>query len=198
MSNYCPPPVNKLTKRRAQRPIHMAAEIIAITRLIETAQKRSDVDGDTPYMELYDGTTWRLTNGERDEVGLMTSARLGALMTNAGRPADGELIDPACPCCGHGHDTARHMMLECAAMNKPRSSMETELKWILEGEQQLEYKRMNKQDKYMTLLGKQMENEMTMEQQIPLDSAIKKMLKEMDALKNQPLRAATPDGKDLQ
>jgi hypothetical protein len=52
------------------------------------------VDGGTPYMELYDGTTWRLTNGEREEVGLMTTARLGALMTNAGRPADGELLDP--------------------------------------------------------------------------------------------------------
>ena len=174
----------------------MAAEIIAITRLIESAQERSDVDGDTPYMELYDGTTWRLTNGERDEVGLMTTARLGALMTNAGRPADGELLDPVCPCCGHGHDTARHMMLECAAMNKPRSSMETELKWILESEQQLEYKRMSKQDKYMTLLGKQMENEMTMEQQIPLDSATKKMLKEMDALRTnlyglQPLTGRT-------
>jgi hypothetical protein len=183
MSKYWPPPVNKFTKKRAQRPINMAAEIIAITRLIETAQERSDVDGDTPYMELYDGTTWRLTNGERDEVGLITSARLGALMTNAGRPADGELLDPACTCCGHGYDTARHMMLECAAMNKPRCSMGTELKWILEGEQQLEYKRMNKQDKYMTLLGKQMENEMTMEQQISLDSAIKTMLKEMDALR---------------
>jgi hypothetical protein len=106
MSNYWSPPVNKLTKRRAQRPINMEAEIIAITRPIETAHKGSDVDGDTPYMELYDGTTWRLTNGERDEVGLMTSARLGALMTNAGRPADGELLDPTCPCCGHGHERA--------------------------------------------------------------------------------------------
>jgi hypothetical protein len=75
------------------------------------------------------------------------------------------------------------MMLECAAINKPRSSLEAELKWILESEQQLGCKRMNKQDKYMTLLGKQMENEMTMEHQIPLDSAIKKMLKEMDALR---------------
>ena len=142
-----------------------------------------DLDGDTPYMELYDGTTWRLTNGERDEVGLMTTARLGALMTNAGRTADGELLDPTCPCCGRSYDTARHMMLDCAATTKPRNAMETDLAWILEDKQRLEYRNMAKQDKYMTLLGKQMENELTLEQQMRMDSSVKRMLKAANTLR---------------
>jgi hypothetical protein len=69
MGMHWPPKCTKGTKARAQKHIRHAAEIISLTRLITTANETSDKDGDTPYMELYDDTTWRLTNGRKTEIG---------------------------------------------------------------------------------------------------------------------------------
>ena len=110
-------------RTRAKRVTKMAAKRIMDSRLKTELAQRGDKDGDTPYSELYDGTTWRITNGTKREVGLMTSARLGALMTNAGRTADGEDIDPTCTCCYEDQDTARHMLLQCRALESPRNQL---------------------------------------------------------------------------
>jgi hypothetical protein len=134
-------------------------------------------------MELYDGTTWRLTNGTRKQIGLMTAARLGALMTDAGRTADGETLNPTCRCCKKGHDTARHMMLECKMLHRPRTTMQQMVRNIWNKEQRKEYEEQTTQEKYMTLLGKQMDCRATEEQQKQLDSAVKHMLSDMDTIR---------------
>ena len=140
-------------------------------------------EGDTPYTELYDGSTWRITNGNKRKVGLMTSARLGALMTNAGRTADGEKLDPTCTCCKNNHDTARHVLLGCKAMEIPRNRMWRQVMEIWDNDQQEEFANMSEQQQYMTLLGKQMEREMDIQQQTQLDTAVKKALVRMDNIR---------------
>jgi hypothetical protein len=99
MGHRWPPTITKDIQKSSKRTIALAAETIALTGLITMAMEKSRTNGDTPYMELYDGTTWRLTNGTRKQVGLMTAARLGELMTDAGRAADGEKLNPTCRCC---------------------------------------------------------------------------------------------------
>jgi hypothetical protein len=133
-------------------------------------------------MELYDGTTWRLTHGTRKQVGLMTAARLGALMTDAGRTADGETLSPTYRCCKKGHDTARHMMLACKKLHRPRTTMQQMVKKIWNKEQRKNYEGQTTQEKYMTLLGKQMDCRATEEQQKQLDSAVKHMLSDMNTI----------------
>ena len=101
----------KNTRRRSKKPIEQAAKRITDARLESELQRRTEQDGDTPYKELYDGTTWRITNGSKREVGLMTTARLGALMTNAGRSADGAQLDPTCIRCHNEPDTVGHVLV---------------------------------------------------------------------------------------
>jgi hypothetical protein len=105
-------------------------------------------DGDTPYTELYEGTTWRITNGNKREEGLMTTARLGALMTNAGRAADGAQLDPECSCCHDGPDTARHVLLRCQALKGPRDAMWELVIEIWTETQQNEFAAMKDQQQY--------------------------------------------------
>jgi hypothetical protein len=147
------------------------------------AMEKSRTNGVTPYMELYDGTTWRLPNGTRKQAGLMTAARLGALMTDAGRTADGEKLDPTCRCCERDHDTARHMMLECQALHRPRTTMLQTTERIWDREQKECYRGQSTQEKYMTLLGKQMDCGATEKQQRQLDSAVKNMLSDMNTIR---------------
>jgi hypothetical protein len=150
------------------------------TRLHTEMERRSLIDGDTPYGELHDGTTWRVTNGNKREVGLMTTARLGALMTNAGRSADGTQVDPICVCCQEEPDTARHVLLQCQALETPRDELWEQVLDIWDEHQQNEFADMTDQQQYMTLLGKQMENETDLEQQRQLDKAVKETLVKMD------------------
>ena len=115
----------------------------------------------------------------------MVTARTGALMTNAGRPADGANVDPTCSCCGRGHDTARHIILDCRALDKPRAHLNRSLEEILNAEQTEEFLDMGKQDRYMTLLGRQMETELNLESQKSLDPAVKNFLKGADRIRKE-------------
>jgi hypothetical protein len=126
----------------------------------------------------------------------MTSARLGALMTNAGRTADGGHINPTCTCCHTQHDTARHVLLQCQALASPRDQMWELLMRIWDEDQQEEFAEMSEQQQYMTLLGKQMENELDMNQQKLLDKTVKHTLVKMDDVRKlahdlQPMNGTT-------
>jgi hypothetical protein len=183
LAHRWPPAATRHIQKESRKAIALAAETIALTRLLTLAKDKSDANGDTPYMELYDGTTWRLTNGTRKQIGLMTAARLGALMTDAGKTADGEKLDPTCRCCKKGHDTARHMMLECKMLHRPRTTMQQIVKKIWNKEQRRNYEGQTTQERYMTLLGKQMDYRATEEQQKQLDSAVKHMLSDMNTIR---------------
>jgi hypothetical protein len=52
----------------------------------------------------------------------MTTARLGALMINAGRPADEQKLDPPCQCCGAEEETDEHVIIHCSKLEEPRQS----------------------------------------------------------------------------
>jgi hypothetical protein len=161
MEENWPPLVKKSTRRKSKKPIREAAKIIMENRLKYEMEQRSEIDGDTPYRELFDGTTWRITNGDKREVGLGSTARLGALMTTGGRAADGNHLDPTCTCCRKGRDTARHVILKCKA----------------------EFENMTEQQQYMTLLGKQMQHRLDMDQQRQLDTTMKRTLVKMDDIR---------------
>ena len=115
----------------------------------------------------------------------MTTARAGALMTNAGRAADGDQLDPTCECCQVGHDTARHVLLNCQALEAPRNEMWELALHIWTEDQQDEFADKTDQQQYMTLLGKQMEHELDRDQQTELDSAVKLTLTRMDDIRQQ-------------
>ena len=153
------------------------------SRLKYELEQRLEIDGDTPYTELYDGTTWRITNGNKREIGLMTTARLGALMTNGGRSADGDHLDPTCICCQKEHDTARHLLLRCRALETPRNEMWERITDSWTVEQQDEFESMTEQQQYMTLLGKQMKHYLDMDQQRQLDTTMKITLVKMDDIR---------------
>jgi hypothetical protein len=99
------------------------------------------------------------------------------------RTADGEMIDPTCRCCGEDHDTARHMMIDCPALSRPRNTTTKLANKIWGPEQRKLYKKMSSQEQYMTLLGKQMSIKMTVEQSKLLDKAVKVMLLDMNAIR---------------
>jgi hypothetical protein len=113
----------------------------------------------------------------------MTTARLGALMTNAGRAADGAQLDPECSCCQDGPDTARHVLLRCQALKGPRDELWGLVIEIWSAAQQSEFAAMTDQQQYMTLLGKQMTNDLDAVQQLHLDSAVKQTLVKMDDIR---------------
>jgi hypothetical protein len=183
MERQWPPQIGKRVRQRMSKAIALAAKKIMKTRLQAEMERRSVIDGDTPYGELHDGTSWRITNGNKREVGLMTTARLGALMTNAGRSADGAQLDPTCICCHENPDTARHVLLRCPALENPRDELWEQVLDIWDEQQQDEFAEMTDQQQYMTLLGKQMENETDIDQQRQLDKAVKSMLVKMDDIR---------------
>ena len=183
MQRCWPPDTRKNTYARSDENIKMAAETIGLTRLIEQIDIRTKMNGETPYDVLYDGTTWRITNGTRKEVGLMTSARLGALLTNAGRASDREEIDPWCACCRDGTDTAKHMLIQCEAMDAPRSQLWQMTENIWTTTQREEFENSSHHEKYMKLLGKQFTATLSMKQQKLLDRAVKHTLVNMDDLR---------------
>jgi hypothetical protein len=183
MANNWPPPARKGTRRKSKKPIHIAARKIMENRLNYELEQRSEIDGDTPYRELYDGTTWRITNGNKREVGLMTTGRCGALMTNGGRSADGSQLDPECSCCRKEHDTARHVLLKCRALETPRNEMWERIADDWTEEQQDEFESMTEQQQYMTLLGKQMQHRLDADQQRRLDTTVKVALVKMDDIR---------------
>jgi hypothetical protein len=183
MGDKWPPPVSNRVRSRMKKHILRAAERINESRLLHELELRSKKDGDTPYNELYDGTTWRLTNGDKRKIGLMTTARAGALMTNAGRAADGDKLDPTCICCQKEHDTARHVLLECEALTPPRNELWELAMDIWDEAQQDEFAGKTDQQQYMTLLGKQMKNTLDLDQQMELDLAVKLTLTRMDDIR---------------
>jgi hypothetical protein len=65
MANNWPPQVRKETRQKSKKPIQQAAKRIMEKRLNYELEKRSEMDGDTPYRELYDGTTLRMETKER-------------------------------------------------------------------------------------------------------------------------------------
>jgi hypothetical protein len=104
-------------------------------------------------------------------------------MTDAGKAADGEKLNPTCRCCKKGHDTAKHMMLVCPALHRPRTTMLQMTEKIWDWEQRECYRRQSTQEKYMTLLGKQMDCGATEKQKRQLDSAVKNMLSDMNTIR---------------
>jgi hypothetical protein len=183
MAGHWPPRIEKHMRRRSKKPIPKAAKKIMEDRLKYEMERRSEIDGDTPYSELYDGTTWRITNGNKREVGLTTTARLGALMTNGGRSADGNHLDPTCTCCRKGHDTARHVILKCKPLEAPRNEIWEMITDDWTEEQQDEFENMTEQQQYMTLLGKQMQHRLDIDQQRRLDTTMKHTLVKMDDIR---------------
>jgi hypothetical protein len=183
MEDNWPPLAQKDTRRKSKKSIQQAAKKIMEDRLKYEMERRSEIDGDTPYRELFDGTTWRITNGDKREVGLGSTARLGALMTTGGRAADGNHLDPTCACCRKGRDTARHVILKCKALKTPRNGIWEMITDDWTEEQQDEFESMTEQQQYMTLLGKQMKHRLDMDQQRHLDTTMKRTLVQMDDIR---------------
>jgi hypothetical protein len=90
-----------------------------------------------------------------------------------------------CRCCKKGHDTAKHMMLRCPALHRPRTTTLQTTEKIWNRRQRECYRRQSTQEKYMTLLGKQMDCGATMKQQRQLDSAVKNMLSDMNTIRTE-------------
>ena len=174
-----PPRVDQPSQgRRAAtvRNIQTAAESVAKKRMDEWIQARHFEDEDTPYHELYDPIPWRIRNGTRNQVGLMTTFRLGSAMTNANRTADGE--NPSCPC--GLDDTPQHVILKCVLLRAERTKLEKRIREIWSPAQWISFEEATNHDKKMHLLGKRMSPRQTDEQRVDLDMAVKIFLEEAD------------------
>jgi hypothetical protein len=162
-----------------------AATRISQARHSKWLKERSETDYDGDYWSLYDGTNWRITNGNKEEVGLMVTARLGALILTDSRAAAAWGGDPTCVLCRSGNEDAKHMMLECTATSKFREELIQALHQILTHEQLDEYYKATQHEQRMTLLGKQMEAELSMAQQKALDTATKSYLLNVNRMRQE-------------
>jgi hypothetical protein len=175
-----------------------AAETIAIKRHSKWLKQRCHDNYDADYWNLYDGTSWRIQQGTKEEIGLMVTARLGALLLTDSKAADGK--EPLCPMCGREGETSQHMILRCSGTDAERKEMMAGLRSILSRGQRKEFKRAGPHVKKMTLLGRQMEERLTKTQQKQINRIMKTFLLEVNALRQRDhglpsmTKAALPQG----
>jgi hypothetical protein len=87
------------------------------------------------------------------------------------------------------------MMLRCPALHRPRTTTLQTTEKIWNRRQRECYRRQSTQEKYMTLLGKQMDCGATMKQQRQLDSAMKNMLSDMNTIRTEQHQLQSLTGK---
>jgi len=183
MPHKWPPPLQAQGAYRVNRKdIETASTRISEDRLRREIGKRSEANPDMPYDQLWDGTSWRMSNGSRRQVGLMTTARLGALVMNDSKVMNDAGAVQECPYCGSGYDNIQHALLQCehGTMRGIGKSLEADLQDILNQEQKSELSNLDNHDKKMMLLGKQMTNQLNLKQRVELDSAVKHCLETID------------------
>ena len=186
MAQKWPPPMSGDTiSENNHNDIEEAAERISFQRLRKAIARRSQSNPDTPYDELWDGTTWRLSNGSRKQIGLMTSARTDALIMNDSKIMSGAGAPSECRCCGSCFDNFQHAVLKCKheAMVSIRTTLKKNLKDTFNKNQAEEFRKQGDHDKKMTLLGKQMENKLGRTQQKRIDLAVKVALEKIDTFR---------------
>ena len=183
MPHKWPPPTNHGgTYRDNFKDIDLASRRISFRRLQRTIEERSAVNPDVPYNQLWDGSTWRLTNGSRRQVGLMVSARLDSLVMNDSKTMQAMGAPSECACCGSGFDNIQHCLLECnhPAMTTVRDRLRLSLESLLNFGQLAEIGGFGLHYKKMTLLGRQLSNHLDHKQQVALDKAVKDALQDID------------------
>jgi hypothetical protein len=166
-------------KRKRKR----AARKISTARLEKWLTNSSDRDYEADYWQLYDGTSWRTEKGTKEEVGLMTTARLGALMLTGGRTGDSGCGNPICVMCGQEEETMNHMMLRCRRTTTHRQELEQARAQILNEDQQREYNEASQHEKRLITLGKQTEHQQTKSQQRRMDKAAKTFLRQVNEIR---------------
>ena len=107
------------------------AKAISTARLKKWLQTRAIDDYEADYWQLYDGTNWRATEGTKEEIGLMITARLGGLLLTDSKAAAGWKGNPTCTMCGKEGETAQHMLLRCDATREARGEMLTAVEHTL-------------------------------------------------------------------
>jgi hypothetical protein len=162
--------------------MEVAAETISWTRLSTAIHERSKSHRDMPYEELWDGTKWRLSNGSRRQVGLMTTARLDGLVMNDTKSVQAGGSPRECPCCGSGFDNLQHALLSCEhpAMGQLQSELNNQLHDLLDQEQQQDLQALGPHETKMFLLGKKLKSPLSRGRQKELDYAMKQFLEQMD------------------
>jgi hypothetical protein len=190
MANNWPPLMGQDDDYRGYgNDIETAATTISQRRMEAAIKTRSRNNPDTPYDELWDGTTWRLTNGSRRQVGLMTSARMDALVLNDCGPMRKLNTPNECACCGSGYDNLQHLLLSCEheQMKQFREALESSIEEILSEQQMDELQLMDDHDVKMLLLGKQPRHALNRGQQQRLDLAMKRFLQNTDDFRTKSL-----------
>ncbi len=192
-----PPTATETYKKDIQEEIKGAAEAIADARLRQGIEEMTEENGDTPYGRLYQrGETWRILNGTKRQSGIMTSARLGALMTGGGRTADNMGVDPGCICCGRHDDTGQHILLKCRQMKEPRQEMHEKLKKLWSEDQWRQYRHKSQHERYITLLSQRyLTPELDRNQKIATDLAVKEAFQQMDDIRIQEYNLQPLNGK---
>jgi hypothetical protein len=162
--------------------MRLAAARISHTRLTISVREHSLQNPDQPYEELWDKTTWRLTNGSRRQVGLMTTARLNGLVMNDCGAMRGSGASSTCPCCGAGYDNLQHALLTCShpTLRSAQSRLQESLARILKPGQYGMLQSLDDHEKKMFLLGKQMHARLDRTQERELDLAMKHFLEYID------------------
>jgi hypothetical protein len=183
MNHKWPPPMQDSGEyATSTHDMESAATRISHNRLISAINLRSTTHPDLPFNELWDGSIWRLTNGTRRQVGLMTSARLGSLVMNDSKPLAQSGATPECPCCGSGYDNLQHALLFCEhqAMKEAQNNLERTLDTLLSRIQKEELRSYSDHETKMFLLGKQMKHKLHLAQQRELDLSVKLQLEAID------------------
>jgi hypothetical protein len=160
-----------------RRDIKAAARKVAKSRLRAETQTRAPKSGNTPYSQLIETSNWRVRTGTRRQVGLMTTARLGSLMINAGRAADGQKTDPSCQCCGAEQETDEHLIIDCDKLHEPRKKLMSKVK---DDDQWRSFQASSGHAQKMTLLGRRMKARQSKKCSKGLDKAVKTFLEEID------------------
>jgi hypothetical protein len=97
--------------------------------------------------------------------------------------------DPSCPCCGRGYDNLQHALLSCPHqhMQDNRVLVEQSLISVLSPSQLDELSSYGQHDKKMFLLGHQMRQTLSIDQQLALDLAVKVALESIDDFRTEKL-----------
>ena len=118
-------------KPQAKRTINEAAERIAKSRLEKLIKNRPRRPETEDYEKLRGGEKWRLTNGTRRQVGLMITARLGALILRGNHTGDGSELEANCAFCDGGeHETTEHILNRCTGYTRITNNMLLRLKSV--------------------------------------------------------------------
>jgi hypothetical protein len=123
-----------------------------------------------------------MSTGTKCEIGLMTTARLGAMVAAGEAASDGTTDDNTCGCCKLA-DASQHILLECTGTKQEISAMLTTLIQVWNEGQNEEFEQADQHRRKMLLLGAKFKNRLSRVQEMATDLTVKKAMVQIDDIR---------------